>query len=206
MQHENDNYYVMFEHGDLNFMVLSLEFAPPNEVLRWAHHVVASHPERRVIVLTHCYLDMFNARSTLGLINPHNFNLPEVNDGQQMWDEFISRHKNIFMVISGHYPGIGQLTSTGVHGNTVHQIMANYQTRLWHGRYGWLRIMEFSPRDNTISVKTYSPYLDRYLRDSDNEFVLQYDMSMLEAPQPHAQQEAVQAAEAVAPASDVGSW
>jgi hypothetical protein len=181
MQHENDNYYVLFEHKDLDFMIVSLEFAPPNSVLRWANNLVAAHPHRRVIVLTHCYLDMFNARSTLGLINPHNFNLGEVNDGQQLWDEFVSRHKNIFMVISGHYPGVGQLSSTGVHGNTVYQLMANFQTRMWSGRYGWMRLMEFTPQDNTISVKTYSPYLDRYLRGSEHEFVLPYDMR---APEP----------------------
>ena len=174
---ENDNYYTLFEHKNLKFLIISLEFAPPNEVLQWANQVAAAHPDRRIVVLTHCYLDTLNERAThVGLINPHNFNLPQVNDGEHLWTRFVSRHKNIFLVVSGHYHGVGRLTSVGVHGNKVHQVLANYQSRRFYGRYGWLRIMQFFPRTDTIAVKTFSPYLNEWLTDGENEFVLRYDM------------------------------
>jgi 3',5'-cyclic AMP phosphodiesterase CpdA len=175
--HENDNYYVLFEHRHLKFMVISLKFAPPDDVLSWANQIVAAHPDRRAIVLTHCYLDTSNERGgRSGLTNPHNFNLPEVNDGEQIWDKFASRHPNIFLVVSGHYHGVGRLTSVGVHGNKVHQVLADYQSWRLHGRDGWMRIMQFSPGQNVICVKTFSPYLNEWLTDADNEFVLPYDM------------------------------
>ena len=51
------------------------------------------------------------------------------NDGEQMWQEFIRKHENIFLVVSGHIggDGLGRLTSKGEHGNPVHQLLANYQ-------------------------------------------------------------------------------
>jgi hypothetical protein len=36
--------------------------------------------------------------------------------------------------------------------------------------------LEFSPIDDEISVKTYSPWLDSYETDADSQFVLAYDM------------------------------
>lgn len=177
---QNDNYFTFFEYQHLKFMILSLEFAPPNDVLRWANQVVAAHPDRRVIVLTHCYLDVNNLRvGTVGLTNPHNFGLSDVNDGNTMWDRFVGRHPNIFLVVCGHMHGVGRLTSTGAHGNPVHQVLADYQSNRFFGRNGWMRIMQFRPAANVIEVKTYSPYLNEWLTDDGNEFVLPYDMRAL---------------------------
>ena len=56
------------------------------------------------------------------------------NDGDSMWEKFVRKHKNIFLVMSGHVctPAktevrhqlhrTGLLTSKGDHGNDVHQI------------------------------------------------------------------------------------
>ena len=54
--------------------------------------------------------------------------------------------------------------------------MSDYQTRP-NGGNGWLRIMQFSPSSNQISVKTYSPWLDQYETDADSQFAVPYDMS-----------------------------
>ncbi|MHC4798846.1 MAG: PKD domain-containing protein, partial [Planctomycetota bacterium] len=60
-------------------------------------------------------------------------------------------------------------------GNTVYTIMTDYQKRD-NGGDGWLRILEFSPANDEILVKTYSPTLDLYETDADSQFVLSYDM------------------------------
>ena len=65
----------------------------------------------------------------------------------------------------------------------VHQVLANYQTctgapcesyagGLVRGGNGFLRLLKFAPAQGTVSVSTYSPYLDEWLRDPANEFVL----------------------------------
>ena len=60
-------------------------------------------------------------------------------------------------------------------GNTVYTLLADYQSRT-NGGDGWLRILEFSPANNEIRVKTFSPTLAQYETDADSQFTLAYDM------------------------------
>jgi len=99
------------------------------------------------------------------------------NDGEQIWQKFVRKHENIFLVVSGHIggDGMGKLTSKGDHGNPVHQLLANYQGRP-RGGDGWLRILRFLPKENKISVRTYSTFHDKYDDDPQNQFELDYRM------------------------------
>lgn len=47
----------------------------------------------------------------------------------------------------------------------LHQMLAK-------GGEGYLRLVEFLPDGKTIQVKTYSPYLDRYMTTPDQQFIL----------------------------------
>ncbi|MDO8435408.1 MAG: metallophosphoesterase, partial [bacterium] len=58
----NENNYTFFNAGDLEFLVVTLEFGPRDEVLQWANDLIASYPEKRVIVATHSYLCYDNTR------------------------------------------------------------------------------------------------------------------------------------------------
>ncbi len=173
----NENSYSFFTAGGMKFLVLSLEFGPRDEVLAWAGDIVDSHRECRVIVLTHCYMNYDDTRVGEGdEYNPHDYDARD-NDGEEMWDKFVRRHANIFLVLSGHVlgDGAGRLTSTGDAGNAVHQVCANYQD-LPNGGDGWLRIMTFDPAANTIHVTTYSPVLKQWKDDGENRFDLPYRM------------------------------
>ena len=80
-------------------------------------------------------------------------------------------------MLGGHADTSGR-RSDAYRGNTDHSLRSDYQT--WpNGGNGWLRILEFQPTRNQIQVTTYSPYLDEQWDpdDSDNNFVLSYDMS-----------------------------
>ena len=59
-------------------------------------------------------------------------------------------------------------------GNIVYSLLANFQDRP-NGGNGWLRILQFSPENNEIRVKTYSPVLDRWEKDSNSEFTLYFN-------------------------------
>jgi hypothetical protein len=61
-----------------------------------------------------------------------------------------------------------RLDSQRPDGTTVHQILADYQTED-KGGSGYLRVMTFAP-DGKVQVRSYSPYLNRYRIDDDNEF------------------------------------
>src|SRR4051812_23271138 len=54
-------------------------------------------------------------------------------------------------------------------GNTVYTVLSNYQGRE-NGGNGRLRIYEFDPANNNVSVKTYSPYTGTYETDANSQF------------------------------------
>lgn len=183
MGQDNDNHYVLFTADGMDFMIVTLEFGPSDAMLGWANNIVSANPNRRVIVLTHCYSNHGSDRvGDEDMFNPHGYGIHNTgtNDGDEMWHEFVKHHQNIFLVISGHVHSsdmsatTGMMTSIGINGNTVHQILANYQSFDSDG--GWLRIYKFVPNDDKILVTTYSPTLDEYLTDEHNQFELLYDM------------------------------
>jgi hypothetical protein len=54
--------------------------------------------------------------------------------------------------------------------------MSDYQGRA-NGGDGWLRTLEFSPANNQIRVRTYSPSLNQFETDANSDFTLSYDMT-----------------------------
>ena len=172
---ENAFYYL--DAGGMKFLVICLEIGPTDDALDWANRVLSEHKEYRTIVLTHIYTYLDDTRVGEGdKWHPRSYG----NDGEQIWEKFVRKHENIFLVLSGHVlgDGLGRLTSVGDHGNRVHQVLANYQMKA-NGGNGWLRIMTFVPKEDKITVRTYSPYLDEYATDEDNQFELEYGMKQM---------------------------
>lgn len=100
----------------------------------------------------------------------------EGNLGEQMWQKFVRKHKNIFMVLCGHHYGEAVCTSIGDHGNQVHQVLSDYQ-HLNDGGESWLRYMVFQPEENRIGIYTYTPVLDRFSNEPSSRFDLDYPMA-----------------------------
>ncbi|MAZ95820.1 MAG: metallophosphoesterase [Planctomycetaceae bacterium] len=167
----NDNNYCFFEGGGLKFMVISLEFAPRDETLEWAAGICQKHPDRRVIVATHCYMRP-TGRDT-GCATSYNV---AGNSGEQMWQKLIRKQKNIFLVVSGHVLGVGLQTSTNDAGGKVLEMLTDYQG-LPNGGDGWLRTLKFIPSENRIQVITYSPLLDKYNKAANEAFSIDYQMT-----------------------------
>ena len=165
----HDNSWYHFEASGLKFIVVALEYHPRDDVLDWANRIVAGHPDHRVIVLTHAYLLPNKTRTT------NQLNL-EGNNGEQMWQKFVRKHPNIFMVLCGHFGGEALLTSAGDHGNQVHQILSDYQGRN-NGGESWLRYMVFQPEANQIDIYTYNPALDKFWDRPSSRFDLDYSMT-----------------------------
>ena len=179
-----ENSFHYFSGGGLKYLVIGLEYLPRDEVLEWANSVVKKHSNYRVIVFTHAYLHHDN--DYVGEdVDPHILEKVKIeppngliNLGEDIWNKFIRKHENIFLVLNGHITfktkgkdGVGHLISEGDHGNKVFQIGSNYQ-QLENGGNGFLRIMEFYPDENKIAVETFSPFLDEYKIDFENQFML----------------------------------
>lgn len=167
-----DNSYQYFRAAEADWLVLALEFAPRQDVIDWANGVIADHPNHRVIVVTHSYLRPSDELEEGNIAaygvgddgdGPH--------DGQQVWTELASRHKNVLMVLSGHAKGdgAGRRVGEGIHGNKVYEMMANYQ-HFENGGNGFLRLLKVDVESGKIEVKTFSPHVNTFKQDGDNEF------------------------------------
>jgi len=166
---KSDNYYLYFTGEGMRFLIIALEFKPRDKVLTWAGKVVAAHPDHRCIVLTHGYLD---ARARLNL---YKYRL-KGNNPREIWNKFVKRHENVFLLLCGHMLGESVLTGRGVAGNKVYQILSDYQNDyVGNGGRGYLRIMTFFPDRKKIDVRTYSPSLGTWLARPKSQFSLEYE-------------------------------
>lgn len=185
-EESTENSYHTFEAGDAKWLVLALEWAPRDAVVEWADKIAAEHPDHAIMLVTHAYMYYDDTRydwATKGndqTWNPHSYGVAKlpgetVNDGEELWQKLVSRHPGFRFTFNGHVlgDGTGRLSSVGQHGNTVHQLLANYQFKT-EGGQGDMRLLEFLEDGKTVKVRTYSPVLDRYDTADDQQFTLQY--------------------------------
>ena len=154
---KNDNSYHTFSAGGTDWLALSLKYVPTDKELDWANKVVADHPNHQVMIVSHSYQKGDQ----------------KTEDGKRIWSELASKHANISFVFSGHHVAAGMIEEEGEKGNTVYQIQADYQDPDKLDPNSFFRLMEFNPTDKTVSVETYSPYLNENKDDKDNEFVIE---------------------------------
>ena len=165
-----DNSYHFFTGGGQKFIIVSIEVGPTDKMLEWADGIISKHPNHRVIVITHSYLDGHDVRD-----GPGGYGyLPtgEANTGEEIWNKLIRKHKTIFLVLNGHLSNKegyrGLLTSHGDQGNIIHQLLSGQDYD------GWLRLLNFIPEKNKIVVRTFSPWKP----NSPSEQFKQYSFSL----------------------------
>ncbi len=144
----NDNSFHTLAAGGTDFLILTLKYRPIEEELAWGRSVVEAHPDHLVIIVTHEYLSRTEGPSA---------------DGQRVWDGLAKLYPNVWMVLSGHLTGENRRVSMGDHGNSVIEILADFQSTTNREANSYLRIMEMDPVGGTIEVQTYSPAFDKYL-------------------------------------------
>ncbi|MGY0611263.1 MULTISPECIES: hypothetical protein [unclassified Luteimonas] len=165
----------VFAAGGCRFLHIGLQYHAPDSALEWAADIIAQHPGLPTIVTTHDYLDRNGERNVRS--NPQNSVLdPEDNSPEMIWDGFISRHDQVFMVLSGHIGGQGYSVDRNRNGREVHQVMADYQSR---GQTikdaggtgslgdGWMRLLDFDldgPQPQ-VRVRTYSTHYGKHAHE-----------------------------------------
>jgi hypothetical protein len=182
-----ENTWYTFKAGGYKWLILSLEFGPRNKVLKWAGEVIQSHPRHKVIINTHAY--MYSDGTRMSITRNHAW-LPQhygvgkltgddaVNDAEMMWEKLVSQYPHVLLVFSGHvlHSGTARLESEGIHGNKVYQMLANYQGGVEgseKGGNGFLRIVTINPKQEKISVRSYSPYTGQYKTEPDHQFTFE---------------------------------
>jgi hypothetical protein len=169
----NDNNYCHFRAAGRSFLVISLEYAPRDEVLEWAAETCRRFPNHNVIVATHSYLNLKGR--VAGSVKVAG---STANSGEEMWQKLVRRQPNIFLVVCGHVGGVNVLFSQNDAGAQVIEILTDYQN-LAGGGEGWLRTMKFVPDENKIYVEAYSPLLRRNNLDPRHTHTIDLEFSRL---------------------------
>jgi hypothetical protein len=158
----NNNHFDLFSASGMDFLVIYVEISdsPSAAVLSWADNLLKTYPARRGILVYHY------------LINPGDPGTWSTQ-GQAIYNA-LKGNPSLFLMVCGHVSEEGKRADT-YNGNTVYTLLADYQSRTAGGN-GWLRLLEFSPANDEIRVKTYSPWLDQWETDASSQFTLAYDM------------------------------
>ncbi|RDJ20622.1 hypothetical protein DWF00_04925, partial [Bosea caraganae] len=160
------------------WLVLSLEFAPRDDVLRWAGDVLDGHLDHRVIIASHT-LTTYAGRSdpmasTIGAAPVTDYGVANsaegANDGETVYRELTSKYPNIVMTLSGHVLGDSAETNVSYSqfGNTVLEMMADYQNGsttelVTKGGEGAIRLLTIDPDNGRIFTSTYFTERDEYM-------------------------------------------
>jgi hypothetical protein len=168
----NENSYATFTSTAGDFLVMGLDLCPSDDALNWSDRIITENSDKKVIISTHAYLSDSGDRVISGKYNSCNNNGIIGNEGEDIWTKLVSKHQNIVLVVSGHKTGIAQKTDM-INEYPVNQLLQNYQMSE-NGGNGYLRIFTFKTSNRTISVETYSPYLNQYNSSSINQFTLNY--------------------------------
>ncbi len=188
-----DNYFInssnsvhFFTAGDLDYMVVTLDFGAGDLVVAWANEVIAAHPNHNVIIATHAYMHKTGdllANSTLCARKPDGTNDPlyntemgaSANNGDDLWNKLIKKHANIVMVLSGHV-GTDDVVCTqltGDNGNIVTNILIDPQDMdsryKSSGGVGAVAMFYFSNGGKTVEVRYYSTVQGAYIK-SENQY------------------------------------
>lgn len=159
----NDNHYELFSAGGIDFIAISFEYdastAPNALVLSWADNLLKTYSNRKGIIYSHNIINLDGSFATQGS-NIYNA---------------LKNNSNLILMVCGHVPGESKRSDT-YNGKTIHSVLSDYQSTT-NGGNGSLRIFEFDPAANTISVKTYSPWTNQYETDANSQFVLNTDLS-----------------------------
>ncbi|MCC2028080.1 LPXTG cell wall anchor domain-containing protein [Microbacterium sp. YMB-B2] len=200
---DSSNSYVLFSAGGLDFVSVGLSYGATQEESDWASSIFERYSDRNGILITHGYVSPSAERDGRGS------NLGA--DGSKLYDEVVRANDNVFLVLGGHFHGIGTNVETIEGNHKVVQMLADYQGYLvpaekmfskercaaagldpqTHCVFGtgenegkidvngdgtwdhlttdklalggsFLRMLQFDTKNSTMSVDTYSPFLDEF--------------------------------------------
>lgn len=138
--------------ADKRVLLVGIGWQKGTPYLDWVKARLDDHPDDAAILLVHNFLD------DNGVLT---------DNGKLIEEGLIRDAKNVRLVLCGHRDGSARWQQTYDDGQrTVHALMYNFQDDKKKG-LGYLRILTFDPVLRSLSVTTYSPYLDDFNYYSD---------------------------------------
>lgn len=187
---DNQNNYVLYSAGGLDFVAVGLSYGVTPEEAKWADSIFKRYKDRNGILLSHDYLKPS--------ANPDGrdaaFSAP---DGSPLYKQVVENNPNVFLVLAGHEHGVGTNLKTKIGVTVAHdvvELLADYQFytvpagELWpklvdaqgnidvNGdgtpdhkatdrlQFGasFLRLLQFDVDRAEMHIDTYSPFLGNF--------------------------------------------
>ncbi|WP_164842747.1 carbohydrate-binding protein [Actinoplanes solisilvae] len=187
---DNQNNYVLFSAGGLDFVAVGLSYGVTRAEAQWADGIFKKFKDRNGILLSHDYLKPSTNKDGRGAA----FSDP---DGSALYQQVVSDNANVFLVLAGHEHGVGTNLKTGIGVTKTHdvvELLADYQFytvatgELWPDKVdangnidvdgdgkidhkatdrlqfgaSFLRLLQFDVDRSELHIDTYSPYLKNF--------------------------------------------
>ncbi len=172
------NTYQKLRVGEQKYLILNLDVGAADDVLEWASGVCKAHPDYTVIVNTHAYLNggtkSYHTASyeSSPAYSARYWRLGARNNGNDIWNKFLRKHKNISLVLCGHYSSeqIAVNKMTGDNGNEITTMLIDPQSLDRYTdsgtAYGMVAMLYFKDGGKTVDVEWYSTGHEKYLLQS----------------------------------------
>lgn len=171
-----------FSAGELDYMVITLDYGASDSVLKWAGERIEANPYKNVIITTHAYMHKDGTTiDTYDSVAPSRdsdhvvYDKSNINNGDDMWNKLISKYPNIVLAMSGHEPTDDIVMSQweGEHGNIVTNILIDPQgmDKYYYkdGCSGAVAMFYFSNGGKTVDVRYWSTARNCYIK-TQNQF------------------------------------
>ncbi|TWT84325.1 Arylsulfatase [Planctomycetes bacterium CA13] len=192
-------YYVMEQNGQ-KLLFMALEFLPRDKVVAWADAIIKKHTDHHVFLTIHEYIsEKSRLTSKDGLPSPElsdkedylrsfRSEADNINCGVDIKAKLIDPNPNVEFLVCGHY-GCQIINERGQavfdrqeiatahcsdprdNGAKFHAMLFNAQW-MSSGGDGWLLLLEFQPDNQSVHVRTYSPYLKAFRTGPEYDYVL----------------------------------
>ncbi len=170
------NTWRLLQVGQVKYLIFALDYGFGDDVIEWAGEIIERYPDHNVIITTHAYMsDNYTTLDYTEAVPPSTTG--GVNDGDQLWEKFISQYENIKLVLCGHIDcdNVQISEQIGVHGNTVKQILIDPQGMDKDiGPTGMVAMFYFSEDGRNVKLQYYSTVRDEYeITSETTEFTLE---------------------------------
>ena len=178
-QNSVKNTYLLFEENGVKYMILNLDYGVSEDVLKWADKVISEHPEHRVMIVTHAWLNINAEPYTMTDWASPSSEVPGSINPDQIWKKHFKKHANIDMIICGHTNSDQVLVTPviGDNGNTVYQILMDgqYADISTFNGLGLVGLMYFTADGRFAKVEYYSTVYNRYYYEGHTDIHLDLD-------------------------------
>jgi predicted MPP superfamily phosphohydrolase len=168
---EIDNYYCLFSFKDYNYLIMNLELAPKSAVLKWANIILSQNASRKVILVTHDYLNRNGKRlddlNTFGMDGKDENGKLKGNNAEEVFKKLVKKCPNVILVLCGHKEGTFQKeviikdSVDTLKTRKIFEILSDFQDEKIKGSdkksgKGLLRVLKIYPEKNEIGISTVS--------------------------------------------------